>query len=135
MNLVETVKKYHEAWNSHNPDAVSGFFIENATYSDPSAGKVVKSSALAEYAKTMFTAFPDLTFTVTAVSQIGNSKIVLEYTIKGTNTGPLPQTPPSNRTISIAAVDIIEFEAGKIKSLKGFYDRLTMAEQLGWIEG
>ncbi|MBN2226119.1 MAG: ester cyclase [candidate division Zixibacteria bacterium] len=134
MSTDKTVAGYYDAWNRHDPEAIAEFFHKNANYSDPSAGKAVTPAALVEYAKTMFAAFPDYTLQISAISKVAENKYFVEYHILGANTGPLPDTPPSNKKVFVQAIDVIELEGGKIKAIRGFFDRLTMAEQLGWIQ-
>jgi steroid delta-isomerase-like uncharacterized protein len=109
-------------------------FIKDAVFRDPSAGAIQKKAAIIEYAKIMFLAFPDIKYDVTAQHDTGEGKIITEYTMTGTNKGPLPGMMPSSKSMKVDAVDIMEVEDGKIKALRGFFDRLAIAEQLGWVQ-
>ena len=134
MTAIDLARAYYQAWNDHDAKAISGMFISDAVFHDPSAGAIQKKSAIIEYAKIMFLAFPDIKYDVTAQHDTGQGKIITEYTITGTNTGPLPSMMPTSKTMKVEAVDIMEVDNGKIKSLKGFFDRLAIAEQLGWVQ-
>ena len=59
----------------------------------PRPAKPVTPTALVEYAKTMFAAFPDYTLQIAAVSKVDDCKYLVEYHILGANTGPLPGHP------------------------------------------
>ena len=51
--------------------------------------------------------------------------------MRGTNTGPLRGQFPTGRGVALAGVDVITLADGKIGSVQGYFDRQTMAEQLG----
>ncbi len=134
MTAIDIARAYYKAWNDHDAKAISGLFITDAVFTDPSAGAIQKKSAIVEYAKIMFLAFPDIKYDVTAQHDAGKGKIITEYTITGTNTGPLPGMMPTSKPMKVEAVDVMEIEGDKIKVLKGFFDRLAIAEQLGWVQ-
>ena len=135
MDIIELAKQYHEAWNSHDADKIASFFSSDGTYNDPSAGKGQNAGAIKKYAQMMFKAFPDLYYDPVSTAQTDDDKVVLEYMITGTNKGELPGSAPTCRRVFIPAVDIIKFKGDKIFLVTGYFDRMTMAEQLGWVEG
>ena len=59
MNALEVVRRFFDAWNSHNVDAILALYAEGGTYSAPRAGEALTGQAIAEFAKKAFTAFPD----------------------------------------------------------------------------
>ena len=47
-----------------DPEAIAGMFAEGGTFSDPAAGPGLVGPAIAGYARTLFTGFPDLSFDI-----------------------------------------------------------------------
>jgi steroid delta-isomerase-like uncharacterized protein len=109
------IEPYFRAWNAHDPEALSG-------------------AAVAEHAQALFAGFPDLNFEVLSAQLAdgaGGGTVVARWLMRGTNTAPLRGLPPSGRSVALPGVDLITVVDGKIGSVEGYFDRQTMAEQLG----
>lgn len=55
--------------------------------------------------------------------------------IKGTNTGPMGEMPPTNKGFECTGIDMIRFENGKAVEHWGLFDSMTMMGQLGLMGG
>lgn len=77
-------------------------------------------------------AFPDLPFTPDDRVAEGD-KIVARLTVTGTHRGEFMGKPPTGRSVSFSAIDIIRFENGKMKEHWGQDDQLGLMQQLGVI--
>lgn len=86
---VETVQAYLDAWNAHDGAAVVATFDESGTYVDPTLPGPIGGADLAGYVAGLATAFPDLHFAVEDLVVAG-ARVVLQWRMRGTNTGPLP---------------------------------------------
>src|SRR5207245_3234764 len=86
---TEVVRRYVEAWNKHDPAAIAALFIEGGTYTDPLVPRGVSGEALARYAQGFFVSFMDGTFDIEGISVANDGKVILEWRMRGTNTGPL----------------------------------------------
>lgn len=128
---MDIAKQYFNAWNDRDPGAIVELFAENGTYSDPSAGNNLKGNKIGEYAKGLFTAFPDLSFEVCECLDAGDGLIAAEWIMRGTNTGPLQDMPPTNNSVELPGADFIKIKDEKITSLKGYFDGKETALQLG----
>ena len=62
MNAIEVVRRYNQAWNGRDANAIVALFAEGGTYSNPHAGQGLTVEAIANYAKAVWAAFPDVTF-------------------------------------------------------------------------
>jgi steroid delta-isomerase-like uncharacterized protein len=125
---------YFEAWNAHDPQAVAAALADGGTYSDPSTESPLAGLALAEHASAMFAAFPDLSFEILTAPRedVGtDGTMVVQWLMRGTNTGPLRGLQPTGRTVALPGVDVITIAGGGITSVEGYFDRQEMAEQLG----
>ena len=71
MNAIEVVKRYCEAWNRHDADAIVALFVEGGTYTNPVAGQDLTGQAIAAFAKGVFTAFPDVSFEIVSIGDTG----------------------------------------------------------------
>jgi steroid delta-isomerase-like uncharacterized protein len=129
------IEPYFKAWNAHDPEAVAAAFVEGGTYTDPAVAGPLSGPALAEHAQALFAGFPDLNFEVLSAQPVdggaSGGTVVARWLMRGTNTGPLRGLPPSGRSVALPGVDLITVVDGKIGSVEGYFDRQTMAEQLG----
>ena len=81
-------------------------------------------------------AFPDSRVEVTNVFAT-EDQCVLEYTGRGTNTGPLHlpagDIPATGRRAELRICDVTRIKNGKIVSYYTYYDTMTLLQQLGLV--
>ena len=130
MTDLDIAKKYFDAWNTHDADAIVKTFADNGTYCDPTTGEI-SGEAISAIAKRLWDVFPDLSFEIVSIAEAGAGKVVAEWIMKGTNAGAFQGLPPTGRAISLPGADVIEIKTDRIKSLKGYFDTRTIPEQLG----
>ena len=141
-SLSSPAEPYFRAWNTHDPDGIAAALAEGGTYTDPTiSGAPLTGAQIAGHARAVLTAFPDLSFEVLGSQRVANGTEVVRWLMRGTNTGPLRglfQTRRSvalpgvtGRSLALPGVDVITVADGKIGSVQGYFDRQTMAEQLG----
>jgi predicted ester cyclase len=85
---------------------------------------------IAEYAAGLFAAFPDLSFDLLGHDSAGDG-VVAQWVMRGTNTGPLRGNPPTGARVALPGADFIVQEGGRIRSVRGYFNRSDFAEQLG----
>lgn len=132
MQPIEVVKQYASAFNAHNTDAVLALFAADGTYADPVSG-VVGQEGLAGYMSGLIGAFPDLQFELVGLASASDDRVVLEWVMHGTNTGPSATGPATGRTLAMPGVDLVKVVDGRIVTLVAYFDRMTYAEQMGLI--
>jgi steroid delta-isomerase-like uncharacterized protein len=129
----ELVRRYQEAHNSNNLDALNEIVAEdllahNLMPGVPhglEGGKVVHQMAVA--------AIPDFHATIEDLIAEGD-KVVARMTFSGSHTaGPFMGIPPSGRRFSFGAIAIFRIAGGKIVEHWGEEDSLGWLQQLGAI--
>lgn len=78
-------------------------------------------------------AFPDLSVDIDEIRGAGQW-VVARYRFKGTHKGKLGPVDPTERTIDVAAADLVRVEGGKIIELTTYIDAGQMMTQLGLLE-
>lgn len=131
MTRLETAKRYLHAWNAHDAHAIVKTFARGGTYSDPASGGEISGDAIGDYAERLWSAFPDLSFDIVNVAEVGPSRVVAEWVMRGTNTGPFQGLPPTGRSISLPGVDVIEIGGDGVSAVKGYFDGRAVPDQLG----
>lgn len=80
----------------------------------------------------MHVAMPDVKWTAEEMIEEGN-KIVVRFTMTGTNTGSFMGVPPTGKPVNVTAMNIYEIADGKIVREHGLPDLFNMMAQLGLI--
>jgi steroid delta-isomerase-like uncharacterized protein len=131
MEATDVAKSYFDAWNQRDPEAIVATFADGGTYSDPNAPEGLSGQAIAHYAGGLFAAFPDLSFDLLSHGSISDGVVAAQWVMRGTNTGPLRGNPPTGGSVALPGADFIAVEGDKVRSVQGYFDRSTFAEQLG----
>jgi steroid delta-isomerase-like uncharacterized protein len=130
MQPREVARRYIEAWNSRSSDAINAMFADGGTYTDPVSRGTLTGAAIGAFAERLFEAFPDLIFEITSNAET-SSGVTLEWTMRGTNSGSLGGLPPTGARMTQPGIDVIRVSGDKVLSVRGYFDRQTMLEQLG----
>ena len=77
------------------------------------------------------TSFPDFNVAVDDLIITGD-KVVMRWTITGTNTGPLGDLPPTGKKFKVSGVTIGHFVDGKAREAWMFYNEVLSLSQLGF---
>jgi steroid delta-isomerase-like uncharacterized protein len=131
MRSLELANTYFDAWNRRDADAIVAVFDESGTYSDPTTNGPLAGTAIGDYAKQLWNAFPDLSFEIRSAVQTAENKVVAEWTMNGTNTGEFAGLPPTRRPVSLPGLDVVETGPEGITSVTGYFDSRLVPEQLG----
>lgn len=78
-------------------------------------------------------AFPDYRERIDSL-MVSDDQIIVELTIRGTNTGPIGGFPATGKPVEFKDVTICRIRDGKIVEQRGLSDYLTVYQQLGLIE-
>lgn len=127
---IEVAQAYLQHWNNHDGDAVGALFASGGTYVDPILPGPLPREEIATYVAGLVAAFPDLTFVSEAIS-VDGERVIAQWRMRGTNTGPLRDAEPTGRTCDLPGVDVITVGHEGITSVVGYFDQKTFIEQLG----
>jgi steroid delta-isomerase-like uncharacterized protein len=133
MDALEVSQASFDAWNSHDADAILALYADGGTYSAPRAGKELTGKAIADYAKAVWTAYPDMSIEIVSRGDTGGGLIASQWVLHGTHNGPyFDGTPPTGRTLTLPGASFTQVENGKIRYERTYTDRQTVTEQLGF---
>ena len=130
MNPTEVIRSYAEAWNSHDPSTFRAAFTKDGTYCNPHTHPGVSGDALADFAKGVFTAFPDFHVELLNAGEIEPGIVATHWLLTATNTGQRNEGPPTGKSLSIKGAAIIQLEGDKVAFDRTYYDRAAFDEQL-----
>jgi len=135
-DLKEKTRNAIELFNQHRVGEWLKDFTEDAEFVNPLAGRLKGRDAISAHFTQLYETYPDIKVTAQRILNDGNV-IVVEYTVTGTNTGPLPLPtgevlPATNKKIEVAAVDVATNDANaRITSIHQYFDAASALQQLG----
>ena len=97
-----------------------------------SPARGLTGQAIGNFARGVFTAFPDAAFQIVSIGNTGGGLVATQWLARATNTGPLADgSPPTGRPLTLPGASFTQVESDKIRSEQVYHDRQTMDEQLG----
>jgi steroid delta-isomerase-like uncharacterized protein len=124
------LKQWIEAENSHDVEKVLPLLTDDIVIEDVTFGVVMKGKDdIKQIYPTLFTAAPD--FKLEPKAWVTDDKsFAVEIVYSGTQKGEFPGLPPTGKRFSIRTCSFGEFENGKIKGRRDYWDLVTLREQL-----
>ena len=129
MSALQVAQRYFDAWNCRDADAIVTTFADDGSFSDPNADGL-RGEAIADYAESLWSAFPDLSFEVVSAADTGAGLVAAQWMMRGTNTGSMRGLPPTGRSVTVPGADFILVEGDRIRSVQGYFDSRAVPDQL-----
>ena len=133
MELPQIVSTYIDTFCRHDLDAWLATFAPDGTCSDPATAQPLSGQALKDHYGGLFAGFPDATCETVAVHAITEDLAVWRWVLCGTHTGSYRGLPPTGRSLNLPGCEFIEVRASKVHRVEGYFDRLSLLEQLGLV--
>ena len=122
---------YEEVLNAGDVDALDALAVADYDEHDPLPGQRTGLAGLKDRVTTLRDAFGQI-FTVEDVIAEGD-KVVVRWTGTGTHRGAFMGIPPTERSFTIAGIDIHGFRDGRMAEHWHVVDQLSLLQQLGLI--
>ena len=127
--------RFLDAWNAHDPDAVTELCAGDVTLDDPALPETLHGrDGIRRFAEATFTAFPDFTIEGLGAPYLapGEPHALARWRMTGTMRGPweFMGLEPTGRAMEIFGVDVWQFEDGLLHRYELLYDGLEMTRQL-----
>jgi steroid delta-isomerase-like uncharacterized protein len=127
---IALVKRFHDAWNSGDAEAIKEIFSPDLVYHRATAQDASLEQML-EWIKPQMEWYPDRIYVMEDIFAKGD-KVVLRYLFKGTYEGDIEGLPPATgKKIEITGIEICRVENGKIIERWDAHDDLSLMQQLG----
>ena len=124
------LKQLIEAENSHDSEKVLALLTDDIVFEDVTFGVVMKGKdGFKQMYSTYMTASPDCKLEPKAWVTDDKS-FAIEIVYSGTQKGDFPGLPATGKRFSIRGCSFGEFENGKIKGRRDYWDMVTMRKQL-----
>ena len=124
------LKQWIEAENSHDVEKVLPLLTDDIVIEDMTFGVAMKGKDdIKKIYPTLFAAAPD--FKLEPKAWVTDDKsFAMEIVYSGTQKGDFPGLPATGKRFSIRTCSFGEFENGKIKGRRDYWDLVTLREQL-----
>lgn len=124
-----------ETFNAGDWGGLSADLTIDSVYEEPATGRVVRGiEEILAANRGWKAAFPDAKGAITNALMAGDTAVI-EITWRGTQTGdlmgPMGTIAATGRPVTLKAVQVVEVERGKAKSIRHYFDLAGMLAQLG----
>jgi steroid delta-isomerase-like uncharacterized protein len=135
QELITTARRVVEAFNAGDWEGCKAVLAPDSVYDEVGTSRRIQgSAAIIPCWQAWKQAMPDVKGTVSRAVAGGNT-VVLEVTWTGTHTGPLQgpagTIPATGKPQTTRASWLLNFEGGKIKDSRHYFDMLSFLQQLG----
>jgi steroid delta-isomerase-like uncharacterized protein len=125
-------RKLLEAVAAKDLDAMQALQHDDAVDDFVVLGEVRGKQALGVFFLELFTALPDMQFTIERIVGGDDHIAVGEWSLSATfDGGPFQGLEPTGRRVELRGVDVMEFEDGRLRHNTIYYDGLSFARQVG----
>jgi steroid delta-isomerase-like uncharacterized protein len=135
-NTTRLIAFMERVWSAGEVAAVDEFLGPQYTIhsdpGDPWDGQTLSVSGFKERLLASRAPFPDLTFDIDETFSAGD-RVALSWTMRGTQLGSMGVRPPSGRSFAVRGMTIYHFADGRIIGHRQVVDRLSVAQQLGFV--
>jgi steroid delta-isomerase-like uncharacterized protein len=134
---VKAARGLIEAFNINDWAACKAAMTPDSVYDEVATGRQIRGSGdVLSCWQAWKVAMPDVKGTIHQTLPVGNT-VVVEVTWAGTHTGPLQgpagTIPATGKKQSTRAGWVMNFEGGKLKDSRHYFDMLAFMQQLGLI--
>ena len=131
MNPTDLCRRYVDAWNRHDAEAILGCFALDGRYEDPTTDGPICGAQLKAHAQALWHAFPDLAFAAEAPIASSPDRVALAWTMTGTHDGNYQGLASTGRRVSLQGMDLYRCVRAGITAATSHFDSAAVPRQLG----
>ena len=132
--LEETIRRYNEAWNDHDVEAIVAMHADDFVFENHTAGEAAEGEAARAHIAAIFEAWPDITFS-TRRQYVREGLVVQEWTAEATHVNTMRRgdlvAEPTGRRVRWKGLDVIPIEDGLLKRKDVYSDSVSILRQVG----
>jgi steroid delta-isomerase-like uncharacterized protein len=134
--LELTIKRYNEAWNAHDLDAIVAMHAPDMVFANHTAGESAEGTEVRDHIASIFATWPDIGFETQRL-YVRDGLVAQEWTARATHVNEMRRgeivAPPTGRPVQWAGADVIPFEHGLVKRKDVYSDSVSILRQVGLI--
>lgn len=126
------IKEWADTWSAPSKQDFLDVFAEHCIYEDVAAGKVmIGKLELGDFFDLIRKALPDFKVIDDSI-KLGGFGGVIQWHMTGTHLGELFGNAPTEKSILIRGVCVVNIESDKITECTDYYNMATLYSQLGF---
>ncbi len=135
QELIQAARGVVEAFNASDWEGCKAAMTSDSVYDEAATGRLLQGvEEIIPCWQGWKEAMPDVKGTVTSVCASDNT-VFIEVTWQGTHTGPLQgpsgTVPATGKEQTTRAGWVLDFDGGKVKKSRHYFDMLSFMQQLG----
>jgi steroid delta-isomerase-like uncharacterized protein len=128
---LRSVADVLQFWNAGDIEGIVAFYDDEIVWKNMGLEETyVGKQGVREFLTRLFTAIPDLAFTVDFKIARGDN-VSEQWTVKGTHLGPFMGIPPTGRPVEIRALSMVTMRDGKFLRDEFYWDTGAVMRQMG----
>jgi len=135
--LTEAIRRYNDAWNAHDLDAIVAMHAPDMVFANHTAGESASGPEVRDHIASIFETWPDLTFETRRL-YVREGLVVQEWTASATHAKTMRrgdlQAAPRGREVRWDGIDSIPFEGGLIVRKDVYSDSVSILRQVGLLD-
>jgi len=132
--LHEAITAYNDAWNAHDVARIGSMHAPDMVFENHTAGERAEGEEALRHIAGIFESWPDIEFETRRL-YVREDLVVQEWTARATHIKPLRRgeivAEPSGKRIEWRGLDVIPFDAGKVKRKDVYSDSVSILRQVG----
>jgi steroid delta-isomerase-like uncharacterized protein len=135
--LEVAIRRYNDAWNAHDLDAIMALHAPDMVFDNHTAGESAEGDAVRGHIGSIFETWPDIRFEGRR-TYARDGLVVQEWTATATHASTMRRgelvAEPTGKTITWDGLDVIPFEDGLVKRKDVYSDSVSILRQLGLLD-
>ena len=137
QSLEEAIRRYNDAWNDHDLDAIISMHASDMVFENHTAGESAQGEEVREHIGKIFETWPDLHFETRRL-YVRDGVVTQEWTASATHSNTMRRgdlvAEPTGKRIEWRGVDVIPYEDGLIKRKDVYSDSVSILRQVGLLD-
>jgi steroid delta-isomerase-like uncharacterized protein len=138
QSLEEAIRRYNDAWNDHDLDAIMSMHAPDMVFENHTAGESAQGEeAVREHIGSIFESWPDLHFDTRRL-YVRDGVVTQEWTASATHSNTMRRgdlvAEPTGEKVEWRGVDVIPYEDGLIKRKDVYSDSVSILRQVGLLD-
>jgi steroid delta-isomerase-like uncharacterized protein len=131
MDHGATARQLYERISAGDVDGFGDLLADDFVEHEETPGLAPTKEGVKEFFKMYIAAFPDMRMDPEDVLASGE-KVIVRVRARGTHQGDFMGVPPTGRSVSVEAIDILHFrDDGLVHEHWGVFDAMALMQQLG----
>jgi steroid delta-isomerase-like uncharacterized protein len=131
QQLDQLAADYVAAWNTHDVDKATAFYVDDGVYEDLGPGTVARGQAeIRRYFADTFDAFPDVRIGLSGEPIVSGERVCVEWEMTATHHGTFAGIAATGKRFEVRGATVMVLRGDKIVRNTDYLDVLTIARQL-----